>query len=93
MLKKIGVIVAVLIVVGGVFLGGQYIGLRKKQRPVEWFSQASGRYLINEDMRCPSPDGGKTPGKLLGKIQADFDLTNGKWKVVRNDPGKWPSCE
>lgn len=91
-LRKIGLVLLVVLVVLGIFLGGQYVG-RRKARPVEWLSQdLGGKYVIDFDITCPSKDG-KTPGKSLGKVQMDADLTNGKWRVVRNDPGKFPTCD
>ena len=52
-------------------------------------------YWIDTDVKCPDvrDSAGKIqPGKNLGKLQVDLDLTNGKLRVVRNDAGKEPSC-
>ena len=66
---------------------GQYYGRRSKQ-PVEWLSQRNGgKYPIELEIRCPRG------GKSLGFIQADMNLETGKWRIIRNDPGKWGACD
>lgn len=85
--KSVVGVVGLLLLVSVVFLVGQYLG-RRGPRPVEWLSQAVGRYFIDQEVKCPGPN-----GKSLGWIKADLNLTNGKIRIVRNDPGKWPSCE
>jgi hypothetical protein len=49
------------------------------------FTTGKRAYLVDTEAKCPN-------GKSLGRVQVDLDLTTGKWKVVRNDPGKEPSC-
>lgn len=90
-LRKIAGVIGVVVLIVAAVLVGQYYG-RRGPRPVEWLSQAIGRYFVDQEVRCASPDGGKTPGKSLGWIKADLNLTNGKIRIVRNDPGKWPVC-
>ena len=75
----VGAILALLM-----FEGGQYWG-RRKPKPVEWYSQLKGSYLIDEEYKCKN-------GRALGRVQVDLNLTNGKFRVIRNDPGKWPYC-
>ncbi len=59
---------------------------------VTWLSelllrtQGSAGYLINVNVMCAN-------GKILGPLQVDLNLTNGKLRVVRNDAGTLPSCE
>lgn len=69
-------------------LCGSYLFGKKSAKPkITMFSQLTGMYLVDKDIICPVPN-----GKNLGKVQVDLDLTNGKLRVVRNDPGKEPSC-
>lgn len=83
-LRKILGVVGVLVLAVAVFLGGQYWG-RRGPRPTEWLSQAVGLYIVDQEVKCKN-------GKSLGRIQIDINLTNGKMRVVRNDPGRWPYC-
>jgi hypothetical protein len=59
---------------------------------VTWFSelfqrtQGNPAYLINMMVTCAN-------GKPLGLLQVDLNLTNGKLRIVKNDPGPLPSCE
>lgn len=78
----IGALVGALLAIG-LFFAGQYYG-RKKSQPIEWLSQINGPIKFGP-IRCAN-------GKVLGEIWLDVNLTNGKWRVIRNDPGKWPSC-
>lgn len=88
-------LVGALAIVAGVYWAG-----RKSATPkITHYSQLVGVYVIDKEVTCPArvgtgPDGKPTtiPGKSLGKVQVDLDLTNGKLKVVRNDPGLTPSC-
>lgn len=89
-------LIGALVVIGGVYWAGR----KSATVRITTYSQMMGGYLIDKDVTCPAkigtgPDGKPTtiPGKLLGKVQVDLDLTNGKLKVVRNDPGQTPSCQ
>lgn len=58
---------------------------------VRWYSELTEKtmgqkiYPINVNIRCMN-------GKDLGQLQVDLDLTNGKLRVVRNDPQNAPNC-
>lgn len=86
-LKLCAFVLLWLAVVGGAF----FIGRKTAKPTVKMYSDLtmfiSGKrtYLIDTDVKCPN-------GRDLGKVQVDLDLTNGKLHVVRNDPGKEPSC-
>jgi hypothetical protein len=77
------------------FLGTMYsvyqLG-RRNERKITWFSELGQRvygrrtYIIDSPIVCPN-------GKNLGQLQIDINLTNGKVRIVRNDPGLEPSCE
>lgn len=82
-MKKAAWAVLAVAILTSAYFAGQYRG-RRSPKPVEWLSQDIGGY-IEYPIKCKS-------GKDLGKIWFDVNLTNGKWKVVRNDPGKYPSC-
>jgi hypothetical protein len=89
-----------LFAVGVATVGGVYWAGRKSATPkLTRYSQIMGGYLIDKDVVCPArtepgPDGKPRviPGRSLGKVQVDLDLTNGKLHVVRNDPGLTPTC-
>lgn len=85
MAKRVVIGLLIFLVVSSSFLFGRKIGSAKPK--ITMFSQLTGNYLIDKDIVCPGPN-----GKNLGKLQVDLDLTNGKIRVVRNDPGKEPSC-
>lgn len=94
-IQAAGVVVVTALTVAGVYWAG-----RKSATPkITHYSQLVGVYVIDKEVTCPArvgtgPDGkpATIPGKSLGKVQVDLDLTNGKLKVVRNDPGLTPSC-
>jgi hypothetical protein len=89
MKTKIGLAVLGLLILAGSF----YLGRSTAKPQVIWFSDINPylgggpkQYLMDVPVKCAN-------GKDLGKIQVDLNLTNGKLRVVRNDPGKTPSCE
>jgi len=82
MVVKVIVWTLALAAIGGLFF---WIGRRSAKAKVTKWSQLTGKYLIEQEVSCPN-------GKKLGMVQVDLDLTNGKLRVVRNDPGKYPSC-
>jgi hypothetical protein len=84
---KSGVVkgVVLLLVAVALVLGGMYAGRKTYKPSVRWLSQLSGEYPIDKEFHCKN-------GQSLGRVQADLDLTNGKWTVLRNDPGKYPKC-
>ena len=75
------------VLVGGAF----WIGRKTAKPTIKTYSDltmfVSGKraYLIDTDVKCAN-------GRDLGQVQVDLDLTNGKLRVIRNDPGKEPSC-
>lgn len=83
-LRKILGVVGVIVLVVAAVLVGQYYG-RRGPRPVEWLSQDVGVFIVDQEIKCKN-------GKSLGRVQIDVNLTNGKLRVVRNDPGRWPYC-
>jgi hypothetical protein len=73
------------------FVASFFFGRHTAKPTVVWLSDlnvALGRsgYLLDVDVACAN-------GKKLGKLQVDLNLTNGKLRVVRNDPGTEPSCK
>jgi hypothetical protein len=82
---------AVLVILLALYIS--YLVGRRQERPVIWLSDLAlkiqGRKsypLLNLEIRCAN-------NKSLGVIQADINLTNGKVRIVRNDPGPLPSCD
>jgi hypothetical protein len=75
-----------------ILMGSFFLGRHTVRHQVIWFSDINPylggqrAYLIDIPVKCAN-------GKDLGKIQVDLNLTNGKLRVVRNDPGKEPSCD
>jgi hypothetical protein len=67
-------------------LGGAFWAGKKSAKPeIKTWHELTGKYLIDEEISCAN-------GKKLGRVQVDLNLTNGKVRVVRNDPGKEPDC-
>jgi hypothetical protein len=67
-----------------------FLGRHTAKPRIVWFSDLATftgktQYLIDADVKCPN-------GKDLGRLQVDLNLTNGKIRIVRNDPGEYPSC-
>jgi hypothetical protein len=67
-----------------------YWGRHTAKPRIVWFSDLATftgktQYLIDAEVKCPN-------GKDLGRLQVDLNLTNGKIRIVRNDPGEYPSC-
>jgi hypothetical protein len=64
---------------------------QRSAKGVTWLSelltrtQGSAGYLINVNVQCAN-------GKVLGPLQVDLNLTNGKLRVVRDDAGRFPDC-
>jgi hypothetical protein len=83
MVKKL----LLLVLVVSLFLMGMVTGrsMRPKTVEIRTYHDIFGAYPIDQEVKCANQ-------RSLGRIQADLDLTNGKWKIVRNDPGKHPDC-
>lgn len=74
-----------------IFIGSFFLGRHSAKPAVVWLSDlavVTGHpgYYIDAEVTCAN-------GKKLGKLQIDINLTNGKLRVIRNDPGKDASCK
>ena len=81
MVKAVAVLLAVGLI-GALFF---WIGKKSATPEITRLSQLTGKYAINEEIKC-------TNGRSLGWVQVDIDLAKEKLRVVRNDPGRHPSC-
>jgi hypothetical protein len=94
MKKKASFAVGLAVILGllGALYGVYQLG-RREERKITWFSEMTmkvyGRkvpYLSTQAIICPN-------GKVLGPVEIDLNLTNGKLRIIRNDPGLEPSCD
>lgn len=64
---------------------------KHSERSITWFSELMERtqgrkqYFMEFEVLCSN-------GKDLGRLQVDFNLSNGKLRVVRNDSKLEPNC-
>jgi len=81
-MKRIALTAAAIVICTG---SAYWWGSHTAKPKIRWYSQMMGTYVIDREVTCPN-------GKNVGRVQVDYDLTNGKWKTVRNDPGATPDC-
>lgn len=64
---------------------------KRSERRITWFSellertQGRRQYFMDFEVVCSN-------GKDIGRMQVDLNLTNGKVRIVRNDPMNEPNC-
>ena len=88
--KRVAVIFGPVVIFLMLLIGVYKLG-QKSQSKVTWFADLAEKtrgqrvYLIDINVICSN-------GKDLGKLQVDLNLTNGRLRVIRNDPGLEPNC-
>lgn len=90
MRKKITMYVLMILTSIAILYGAYRLG-RREEHKITWLSELTqrtvGKNIYALDLRLVCLN-----GKDLGVIQVDLNLTNSKFRIVRNDPGLEPNC-